>query len=74
MCVNDLVWTHVGPSPGDREGLSVPGVLSVIHGQAILFGYLRLVLADPGVFPQASSLASVLVTTHNALTSALWEG
>ena len=25
VCVNDLVWTHVGPSPGDREGLSVPG-------------------------------------------------
>ena len=51
VCVNDLVWTHVGPSPGDREGLSVPGVLSVLHGQAILSGYLRLVLADPGVYP-----------------------
>ena len=38
--VNDLVWTHVGPSPGDREGLSVPGVLSVLHGQAILSAYL----------------------------------
>ena len=39
-CVNDLVWTHVGPSPGDREGLSVPGVLSILHGQAMLSGYL----------------------------------
>ena len=35
MCVNDLVWTHVGPSPGNREGLRVPGVLSALLGQAI---------------------------------------
>ena len=32
--------------------------------------YLCLVLADPGVCPRAR-LASVLVTTHNALTSVI---
>ena len=60
--VNDLVWTHVGPSPGDREGLSVPGVLSVLHGQAILSGYLRLVLADPGVYPHPGLYSVYMLT------------
>ena len=68
VCVNDLVWTHVGPSPGDRECLSVPGVLSVLHGQAILSGYLRLVLADPGVYPHPG-LYSVHVNTDSGLAS-----
>ena len=75
----DLALQALGPSPGHREldGLGVPGVLWVLPGQVRghavgghIAPYLRVVLADPSVCPRAR-LASVLVTTHDALTSVI---